>query len=41
MSDLERLTPVLGDLLDVYDPIEGHDFRWRSPRRGLIGRWRS
>jgi ribosome maturation factor RimP len=24
MSDLERLTPVLGDLLDVYDPIEGH-----------------
>ena len=40
MSDLERLTPVLGDLLDVYDPIEGH-ICWRSPRRGLIGRWRS
>jgi len=23
MSDLEKLSPVLGDLLDVYDPIEG------------------
>ena len=23
LSDLEKLTPVLGDLLDVYDPIEG------------------
>lgn len=23
LSDLERLSPVLGDLLDVYDPIEG------------------
>jgi ribosome maturation factor RimP len=23
MSDLERLSPVLGDLLDVYDPVEG------------------
>ncbi|MGH7916320.1 MAG: ribosome maturation factor RimP [Candidatus Binataceae bacterium] len=24
LSDLERLSPVLGDLLDVYDPVEGH-----------------
>ena len=23
LSDLERLSPILGDLLDVYDPIEG------------------
>ena len=23
LSDLERLSPVLGDLLDVYDPVEG------------------
>ena len=23
MSDLERLSPVIGDLLDVYDPVEG------------------
>lgn len=23
LDDLERLSPVLGDLLDVYDPIEG------------------
>jgi ribosome maturation factor RimP len=23
LSDLEKLTPVLGDLLDVYDPVEG------------------
>lgn len=23
LSDLEKLSPVLGDLLDVYDPIEG------------------
>jgi ribosome maturation factor RimP len=23
MSDLERLSPVLSDLLDVYDPVEG------------------
>ncbi len=23
LSDLERLSPVVGDLLDVYDPIEG------------------
>lgn len=23
LNDLERLSPVLGDLLDVYDPIEG------------------
>jgi len=23
LSDLERLSPVLGDLLDVYDPIDG------------------
>lgn len=23
MSDLEKLSPILGDLLDVYDPIEG------------------
>jgi ribosome maturation factor RimP len=23
LSDLERLTPIVGDLLDVYDPIEG------------------
>jgi ribosome maturation factor RimP len=24
LDDLERLSPMLGDLLDVYDPIEGH-----------------
>jgi ribosome maturation factor RimP len=23
LSDLERLSPILGDLLDVYDPIDG------------------
>jgi ribosome maturation factor RimP len=23
LSDLERLSPTLGDLLDVYDPVEG------------------
>ncbi|HZO83335.1 MAG TPA: ribosome maturation factor RimP [Candidatus Binataceae bacterium] len=23
LDDLERLSPILGDLLDVYDPIEG------------------
>ena len=23
LSDLERLSPILGDLLDVYDPVEG------------------
>jgi len=23
LNDLERLSPVLGDLLDVYDPVEG------------------
>jgi ribosome maturation factor RimP len=23
LDDLERLSPVLGDLLDVYDPVEG------------------
>ncbi len=23
LSDLERLSPMLGDLLDVYDPVEG------------------
>ena len=23
LSDLERLSPALGDLLDVYDPVEG------------------
>ncbi len=23
MADLERLSPILGDLIDVYDPIEG------------------
>jgi ribosome maturation factor RimP len=23
LNDLEKLTPVLGDLLDVYDPVEG------------------
>ena len=23
LSDLEKLSPVLGDLLDVYDPVEG------------------
>ncbi len=23
LNDLERLSPILGDLLDVYDPIEG------------------
>jgi len=23
MSDLERLSPLVGDLLDVYDPVEG------------------
>jgi ribosome maturation factor RimP len=23
LSDLERLSPVVGDLLDVYDPVEG------------------
>jgi ribosome maturation factor RimP len=23
LSDLERLSPVLGDLLDVYDPVDG------------------
>src|SRR5260370_18800135 len=23
LDDLEKLSPVLGDLLDVYDPIEG------------------
>jgi ribosome maturation factor RimP len=23
LSDLERLSPVIGDLLDVYDPVEG------------------
>lgn len=23
LSDLERLSPLLGDLLDVYDPVEG------------------
>src|SRR5260370_34601003 len=23
LSDLEKLTPTLGDLLDVYDPVDG------------------
>src|SRR5216684_5847231 len=23
LSDLERLSPILGDLLDVYDPVDG------------------
>src|SRR5690349_10646167 len=23
LADLERLSPILGDMLDVYDPIEG------------------
>jgi len=23
LNDLERLSPILGDLLDVYDPVEG------------------
>src|SRR5260370_16404680 len=23
LSDLEKLSPTLGDLLDVYDPVEG------------------
>ncbi|HKV56549.1 MAG TPA: ribosome maturation factor RimP [Candidatus Binataceae bacterium] len=23
LSDLEKLSPILGDLLDVYDPVEG------------------
>jgi len=23
MGDLERLSPIIGDLLDVYDPVEG------------------
>jgi ribosome maturation factor RimP len=23
LSDLERLSPIIGDLLDVYDPVEG------------------
>jgi ribosome maturation factor RimP len=23
LSDLERLSPILGDLLDVYDPVQG------------------
>jgi ribosome maturation factor RimP len=23
LSDLERVSPILGDLLDVYDPVEG------------------
>jgi ribosome maturation factor RimP len=32
LSDLERLSPVLGDLLDVYDPVEGrYTFEVASP----------
>ncbi|HEY6395556.1 MAG TPA: ribosome maturation factor RimP [Candidatus Binataceae bacterium] len=32
LSDLETLSPVLGDLLDVYDPIEGrYTFEVASP----------
>jgi ribosome maturation factor RimP len=32
LSDLERLSPTLGDLLDVYDPIEGrYTFEVASP----------
>ena len=32
LSDLERLSPMLGDLLDVYDPVEGrYTFELASP----------
>jgi ribosome maturation factor RimP len=32
LSDLERLSPMLGDLLDVYDPVEGrYTFEVASP----------
>ena len=32
LDDLERLSPILGDLLDVYDPVEGrYMFEVASP----------
>jgi ribosome maturation factor RimP len=32
LSDLEKLSPMLGDLLDVYDPVEGrYTFEVASP----------
>ena len=32
LSDLEKLSPLVGDLLDVYDPVEGrYTFEMASP----------
>ena len=33
LSDLEKLSPTLGDLLDVYDPVEAAT-RWKFRRPG-------
>ena len=40
LDDLEKLSPVLSDLLDVYDPVAGAT-RWRSRHRGSTGRFAS
>src|SRR5208283_4446563 len=32
LSDLEKLSPTLGDLLDVYDPVEGERVKVRTHR---------